>query len=203
MSEIEKQKIAGIVLAAGASRRMGTPKLLLPWQGKPIVQHVVQTALEAGLAPVLVVAGEHESEIFAALRGLDVSFVSNPDWSAGQSTSITIGVRALQNIEDDSLRAAIFLLGDQPRVPAALVHAIIAAYERTGEKIIAPSVHGKRANPVLFDRSLFPALLELCGDAGARQLFNSHPPFLVAWEDERILLDVDTPADYQQLLSNS
>jgi len=191
--------VAGIILAAGASIRMGKPKLLLPWQGEPLIRHVACTALAARLSPVLVVTGAYQDEIKAALQDLQVQMIHNPDWESGQSTSVRAGVRALP----DETAAAVFLLGDQPQIPEELVYALVDAYAQTQAPVVAPLIAGKRGNPVLFDRTIFLELLQLSGDAGARQVFGRYPPHFIPWDDASLLLDIDTPADYQQLAEDS
>lgn len=190
---------AGIVLAAGASSRMGQPKLLLPWRGKPLIWHAVNTALEAGLSPVIVVTGAFGEQIKSALCDLNVQWKENPDWQQGQSTSVRAGVLALPR----ETTAVIFLLGDQPHIPHELVHALVEAHAQTAAAVIAPLIAGRRANPVLFDRVVFPELLKLKGDAGARQILKQYPPQYLPWEDEKLLLDIDTAEDYQQLLDET
>lgn len=189
---------AGVILAAGAAARMGCPKLLLPWKGEALVCHVARAALTAKLAPVILVAGAWMDEIQAALAGLDVRVIHNARWESGQSSSVRAGVQALPA----HTAAAIFLLGDQPYVSPELLQALQQAYLRDRPAILAPFVAGKRSNPVLFERSLFEALCALEGDAGARSLFAQRPPAPLAWPDERLLFDVDTPEDYQRLVEN-
>lgn len=190
-----RSNIAAIILAAGGASRMGQPKLLLPWKGQPLIRHAVEVALEAGLGPVIVVTGSNVSEIAAALAGTDVQLVYNPDWSKGQSTSVKQGVNSLP----EQTRAVVFLLGDQPFVSVDLLQALVTRYLETSPKILAPFVNGKRSNPVIFDRSVFPLFQQLEGDKGARSLFEQYPPAAIPWTDERILLDIDTPEDYQNL----
>ncbi len=192
------EPIAGIILAAGASKRMGQPKLLLPWQGEPLIRHVARTAIEAGLSPVLVVTGAHGEEIQAALNDLQVQIIPNSDWEAGQSTSVRAGVGALPG----ETGAAVFFLGDQPQIPMELVHALVEAHAQTRAPIVAPSIAGQRGNPVLFDRAVFSDLMGLNGDAGGRQIFTRYPIHFVAWDNPSLLWDIDTPADYQQLVNS-
>ena len=189
--------VSGVILVAGAASRMGQPKLLLPWKGEPLVRRAANTALQAGLDPVVVVTGAYANEIRAALAGLPLGLVHNPDWQTGQSTSVKTGLAALPA----QTRAVIFLLGDQPFVTPDLLQALVKTYARTRPAILAPFVGAKRANPVLFDRSIFETLGQLQGDAGARTIFAQHPPTPMPWPDERLLLDVDTPEDYQRLLT--
>ena len=187
---------AGIVLAAGASRRMGKTKQLLEWQGKPFVRRAAETALRSGLDPVIVVTGFESGEVEGALSGLPVKTVFNPDWAAGQSTSLAAGLRSLP----EETGSAVFLLADQPQVTAEVIRMLVEAHAHSLAEVMAPGIGGKRANPVLFDRAVFPALTAVSGDVGGRGIFTRHPVTLLKWEDERLLMDVDTPEDYERLL---
>jgi molybdenum cofactor cytidylyltransferase len=187
---------AGILLAAGGSTRLGRPKQLLNWRGQPLVRTVAATALAAGLSPVVIVAGAEAEGVVRALEGLPVQIVHNADWEAGQSSSVRTGVEALP----PETGAAVFLLADQPQIPASLVGALVERHATTLSPLVAPLTGGRRANPVLFDRRTFPDLLALTGDVGGRSLFARYPVEWVTWHDESILLDVDTQSDYQHLL---
>lgn len=191
--------VAGIILAAGAASRMGQPKLLLPWKGRALIHHAAHTALAAGLDPVIVVAGARMLEIQTDLTDLPVEVIHNPAWENGQSTSVGTGIRALP----ERTTAAMFLLGDQPYVSVELIQALRQTYIQDRPTILAPFVGGKRSNPVLFDGSIFEALCALQGDAGARSIFAQYPPSPLAWQDDRLLFDIDTPEDYQRLLKDS
>jgi molybdenum cofactor cytidylyltransferase len=188
--------VAAVILAAGAASRMGQPKLLLPWKGEALIRHAARTALQAGLDPVVVVTGAASVDMQTALSGLELKLVFNPDWQAGQSTSVRIGIQSLPA----QARAVIFLLGDQPFVSVELLKGLVRAYLETQPLILAPFVAEKRANPVLFDRAVFGEMQALQGDAGARTIFSQHPPTPFPWPDERLLFDVDTPEDYQRLV---
>lgn len=191
------EPVAGIVLAAGGASRFGKAKQLLTLDGEALVHRSARAALEAGLSPVIVVTGAYAEEIRLALADLPVVFVHNLDWSVGQSTSLQAGLSALPG----EIGSAVFLLADQPEVPIQLLQSLVKAHARTLAAIAAPRVAGKRANPVLLDRVTFPALQELRGDTGARPLFSDpdrYPVAWVDWDDPALLLDVDTPEDFQR-----
>ncbi len=187
---------AGILLAAGESSRFGAPKQLLDWKGKPFVRQVAETALRAGLDPVIVVTGSHAAEVESALSGLPVKIIYNPNYPQGQSTSIHAGLTALAG----KAGSAVFLLADQPQIPAEVIRALIESHGQAMHTILAPLVQeNRRANPVLFDRSAFPDLMNLKGDVGGREIFSKHRVEYLPWHDEILLLDVDQPQDYQTL----
>ena len=192
------ERVAGIILAAGGSTRMGTPKQLLDWQGQPLVCHAVQTAISAGLEPVVLVIGAHGAAVRQALGDLaagDLQVIDNPDWTAGQSTSVTAGLRVLPATSG----AAVFLLCDQPNITPGLVRALIDRHAETLAPIIAPLVDDRRGNPVLFDRRTYPDLAALTGDTGGRALFARYPVNWLPWHDRSALADIDTLDDYRRL----
>ncbi len=213
------EPVAGIILAAGEARRFGQPKQLLDYRGQPFVHAVAQTALKAGLAPVIVVTGANAEPVEAALKDLPVQIIRNVDWQSGQSSSIRAGLIALtpgpSPIKGDGCGAAIFLLADQPQVTPTVLRALVERHSLDLSPIVAPQVQGQRANPVLFDRVTFPDLLALPalpqghrddvaassggGDVGGRAIFSKHPVAYLPWLDALLLLDVDTPDDYQKL----
>jgi molybdenum cofactor cytidylyltransferase len=189
------EKAGGIILAAGGARRMGQPKLLLPWRGEPIIRHTARHALEAGLSPLVVVTGSNGERVEQALDGLPVQFIHNPDWQMGQSTSVKCGLAALPA----DCGSVAFLLGDQPQIPAHLVRALVEKHSRSLAPLTCPLVGEQRGNPVLFDRSTFADFATLTGDAGARQIINRYPVDYLPWHDQSLLWDVDTPEDYARL----
>ncbi len=164
--------IASIVLAAGRSTRMGEAnKLLADVGGKPMVRHVVEAALASQARPVLVVTGHQADDVRAALAGLDVAFVTNPDYATGLSSSLKAGIRALSKEVD----GALVLLGDMPRIEAAHLDAMIAAFaSEAGAAIVVPMHEGQRGNPVLWPADCSPRCWQLEGDVGARSLMAKH-----------------------------
>ncbi|MDO9129335.1 MAG: selenium cofactor biosynthesis protein YqeC [Anaerolineales bacterium] len=209
------EPVAGIILAAGEAKRFGQPKQLLDWHGQPFVRVVAQTALAAGLSPLVVVTGAKAELVEAAVKDLPVIIVRNEAWQAGQSSSIRAGVRALtptplcppiselrnggmKGGQGETCGAAIFLLADQPQVTPAVLRALVERHAQDLAPILAPLVQGQRANPVLFDRVTFPDLLALSGDVGGRAIFSKHPVTYLPWLDASLLLDIDTPEEYQK-----
>jgi len=187
-------RVAGIVLAAGESSRLGVPKQLIPWRGHPLVWHAAQAARQAGLSPVVVVIGAWGDQVRMALEGEPVTLLENPVWQAGQSTSVRLG---LAEVEAQA-EAAAFLLSDTPLVTGDLIRQLLHTHRQTLAPLVAPRAGGRRANPVLFDRRTFADLRELEGDQGGRALFERYEPAWVDW-DESVLLDLDTTEDLQRL----
>lgn len=195
------KRIPGVLLAAGASTRFGECKQLLDWEGKPLVVHAADTALEAPLEPVIVVLGCQAEKIRAALQSQPVQTVMNWRWQEGMSTSVQTGLAALPPEAD----GAVFLQCDQPLLTPELLQAVVARFEETDAPIVHPTYRGQRSTPVLFARRLFPELAAVTGDEGGRGLIARHADDVATVEvdDPDLLADVDTPEDYEQLLEVS
>jgi molybdenum cofactor cytidylyltransferase len=190
-------RIAAVVLAAGRASRMGSNKLVADLDGEPIVRRTVRAVLGSRARPVVVVTGHEADAVRGALAGLDVSFVHNPDFSDGMSTSLRAGVAAVGTVD-----GALICLGDMPRLAPAHLDAVIDAYRAGGpEEIVVPTCDRKRGNPVLWPGRYFAEIAALSGDVGARALLERHADHvrLVAIDDPAILVDVDTPAALAEL----
>ncbi|MCJ7624002.1 MAG: nucleotidyltransferase family protein, partial [Anaerolineaceae bacterium] len=175
-------EVAGIILAAGGATRYQQPKILLPWiENQSIIRHIGARAVASRLSNVIVVLGANIEPVVEQLSDLPIKFIINHNWSSGQSSSIRVGLQAI----NQTVSACIFLLADQPFISTTLVNGLIDKYMETNNKIIMPMVGTRRANPVLFDRSLFEELSSLDGDIGGRSLFAKYPPTLMAWDDPR------------------
>jgi molybdenum cofactor cytidylyltransferase len=196
-SSRQRSSVGGILLAAGSSSRLGQPKQLLTFHGVPLIRHVAEQALASRLASLTVVVGHRAADVRAALSDLAVDVVENPSYAQGQSTSLRVG---LLNFPRDHT-AALILLVDQPFVDATLIDRLIGLYEESGAMIVAPQVAGRRGNPVVFDRALFPELLTVVGDTGARDVISRHRDRLATLElpDDQAFQDVDTWEDYQKI----
>jgi molybdenum cofactor cytidylyltransferase len=188
-----ENRVAAVVLAAGQASRFGAPKQLALWQSKSLLAHVVDAALASRAARVIVVLGAHADACREALAGRPVEIIFNPDWAAGQSTSVKAGLAALPG----HISAALFPLADQPFVTAADIDAVISTYQRTLAPIVWPEYEGQRGNPVLFDRRLFPEMMQVTGDTGARPVLQAHRAEAerVVVANAGVLRDVDTPGD--------
>ncbi len=189
------ERMAAVVLAAGESRRFGSPKQLLPWGETTLLEHVVDVALGSSVDKTIVVLGHRPEEIGGPLHDRPVELVINEEWEGGLSSSVRAGLQALPA----SYEACLFLLADQPNVTPALIDKLLNSYRRTLAPIVAPTHVGRRGNPVLFARSLFPELLEMEGDQGGRGVILQHQGKmeLVEVDEEDIFLDIDTIDDYQ------
>lgn len=189
--------VSGIVLAAGRSSRMGQPKQLLQLGGEPLLRHVVRSARTSCLTEVIVVLGHEAETIARAIGDLGQKITVNASYDRGQSTSMQAGLAAVNPCAD----AAMFLLGDQPGVTAAVIDALIEAYERTKAPIVQPKYGGVFGNPVVFGRELFADLHDVTGDTGGRDIIraNQERRHVVRFAIEAPPPDVDTPEAYAAL----
>jgi molybdenum cofactor cytidylyltransferase len=193
LSEKPTSKIAGLVLAAGASRRAGpVNKLLIDIDGRGMVAVTTATTLAAGLDPVLVVTGFEAAAVAAAVANLDVRCIHNPQHQEGMAGAIRHGVAAL----GADVAAVLICLGDMPWVKPATLIALVDAFDAAaGREICRPVMSGKSGNPVLFGRRFFPALGGLQGDRGAKAVIDEHSQVVVnvAVDDAGIFKDLDVP----------
>jgi molybdenum cofactor cytidylyltransferase len=187
------QRVAAVVLAAGRSTRMGGPnKLLAEIGGRPLVRIATEEALASRAKPVIVVTGHQRDRVEAALAGLPVRFVHNPDFAQGLGTSVRTGIAAVPP-EDDG---AVVCLGDMPQVDAALIDRLIAAFDpERGALAVIPTIDGRRGNPVLWSRRFFAELMAIEGDIGARNLIARYNEAVaeVPVTGKAALVDIDTP----------
>lgn len=186
-------RIGAVVLAAGRSRRMGADnKLLAEIDGKAMVARVVDAALASRARPVVVVTGHQARAVRAALADAPITFVHNPDFAEGLSTSLRSGLAALPV----GLDGAVICLGDMPWIAAALIDRLIEAFDPTeGRAICVPTHSGRRGNPVLWAACYFDGMRRISGDTGARRLIEDHAEAVceIPGDDDSVLRDVDVP----------
>jgi CTP:molybdopterin cytidylyltransferase MocA len=196
--------IGAVVLAAGASSRMGRPKAALPLgdRGETVLSRGVSSLLAAGVPRVVVVAGAHPEAVRLALRAPDprVGVVDNPEWRAGQLSSLLCGLAALDRPE---LEAVLMTLVDVPLVVPDTIRRLVRRWRETVAPIVRPARGEEHGHPVLFDRCLFEELRAADPAQGAKPVVRAHAHELlnVPVSDEGAFLDLDTPADYERALA--
>jgi molybdenum cofactor cytidylyltransferase len=198
MRRVTELRTAAVILAAGASSRMGRNKMLLDVHGVPMVRRAVLVAIEAGASPVVIVVGNDAAQVREALAGLDCTFTENADFTGPTSTSLHAGLRVL----DESVDATFVLLADMVRVSAEMLRALITSMSDSDAPLAVSRYHDVLAPPLLFRRVLWPELLawhgEGCGKAVVKA--HQHDALMHDWPVES-LRDVDTPEDYRDLVT--
>lgn len=192
--------VGAVILAAGSSSRMGSPKQILQFRGESLLRRAALAALGAGCFPVIVVTGANAELSRRELDGLDVREALNPHWETGMASSIRAGLEGLLGAAPDSA-AAVFLLCDQPHLTAGVISGLAAAHRVTRRPVIASTYGGSFGVPALFSRSLFPELARLEGGAGAKQVikrYASEAHFVPFRGGE---VDVDTRDDFSRLIA--
>jgi molybdenum cofactor cytidylyltransferase len=190
------RRVSAVVLAAGASKRFGRPKQLLPIAGTTMIEHVLNVLRASSVDEVVVVLGHSAAQVAGRIPP-GCRTVLNEDWEAGVSWSIRAGLEAI----DDKAEAALFVLADQPHINSEAIERILQAYYGSIKSIVVPAYRGQSGAPVLFDRSLFSALKALRGDVGGRQIIArfADQVLTVEMQSSDMFIDIDTPSDYEEL----
>lgn len=191
-------RCGAVILAAGASVRMGSPKQLLTLDGQPLLVRAVEAALAAPVWPVVVVLGAHAEQIKPLLAKHPVLIAENPAWSEGMASSLRVGIGMLQQFSR-RLEAAVVLLCDQPGLTGETIGRLIEAPRGAGCSIVAARYAGRVGAPALFLRSHFAELTALTGEAGARDLLKADPARVIAVDLPELAMDLDTPEDVATL----
>lgn len=193
--------VAGIILAAGRSLRMGKKnKLLLPFRGKAILQHVIDAAQKSSLSPLILVIGSDSDAIRSQIESGAAVVIENKGFSRGYGSSLQVGLKAL----NAPCVGAMFLLGDQPLVTAATIEKLIAAFQKEPERWVAPSWNGQRGNPVITPAAWFDRIFALKGDTGPRTHLKDPAAKLklVEVDDRGVVFDIDSPEEYECLIGS-
>src|SRR6266403_1719996 len=187
-----------VILAAGASTRMGRPKQLLLYRGQTLIRWVVESALASVCRPIVVVIGAHAELLKKELLHLPVLVADNGEWQKGMSSSIRIGIETLITCGEE-MEGAVIMLCDQPFVTAGVVNALVEARRKTGKMIVASAYGEARGVPAFFSRQFFPEITALKANDGARQVIANHPDDVATISFAEGAIDVDTPRDYELL----
>ena len=192
------QHTAIVILAAGTSSRLGSPKQLLEYNGKTLLQHAIDTALATGCPKVMVVLGARADMLKLELANQPIEILENKNWQEGMTSSIRY---ALQNITIAGFQpeSIIFMVCDQPYVTSSLLMSLVEKSVETGLPIIASGYDDKAGTPALFHKSMFPQLMDLKGDKGARALLAAQPEKVAIVPFPKGVTDIDTVADYKLL----
>ncbi|MFQ6070076.1 MAG: NTP transferase domain-containing protein [Candidatus Aminicenantales bacterium] len=190
--------IWALVLAAGESKRMGKPKLLLPFREKTVIESVVESVLESEAAHTLVVLGSGWKRIKEKISHYPIKTAVNKNFKQGMLSSVQFGFSSIP----ENTEAVVVLLGDQPAIPPAVINTLIHAYHSSGKGIIIPVYKNERGHPVLIDFKYRKKLKSLHPDVGLRGLVYNHPrdTLEVAVDTPIILRDIDTLKDYKKAL---
>lgn len=189
-----------VVLAAGESRRMGEPKLLLPFGEKTMIESILDNLLRSKAGKILVVVGSHRKEILKKIGDRPVETAINRRYREGMLSSIQAGFKTLPR----DIPAALVCLGDQPFIPFSVSNALIEAYEGTQKGIILPVYKRRRGHPILIDTKYRQEIMDLSPETGLKTLVHNHPEDIleIAVEAPQILKDIDYPEDYESQLAN-
>jgi molybdenum cofactor cytidylyltransferase len=191
-----EKKVAILLLAAGPSKRLGTPKQLLPYRNRSLLRYITEISVASKACRTCIVLGAETSRLEKEIADLPVESVHNPEWKEGIGSSIRSGIATMSGVVD----AILIMLCDQPLVSVELLDEIIGAYRSSGKAIVACEYEGHLGVPALFDRSLFPELAGLGGDKGAKQIIAAHSAeaYRIAFPEGAV--DIDTIKDYQSLV---
>lgn len=192
---IAESPIAALILAAGASTRMGTPKQLLQFRGQTFIRRTVQTAAAAGLGPIVVVVGAHADRVTEEIRHLNVKVLHNQEWEKGMGSSIRCGMQVIPS----ETSAVVILLCDQPLLTDQHLRSLVQNYRSNGAPIVASEYNGTVGVPALFSRSCFNRLARIPNNKGGKSLIEELGTTVRCVPFPEGALDVDKPSDYDAL----
>lgn len=199
MATHNSPKAAGIILAAGMATRLGQNKQLVTIDGRHAIERVVDAASRSSLDRLILVLGFEAQKTLRAIQNrieqYEISVIVNPHYADGMSSSVKAGLKAAVDYE-----AAMFLLGDQPLLEAKCIDTLLHSFWQSEALIVAPTCQGKRRNPVVFAKALYPEILEVSGDQGAREIIRRYQEqtALIEFDEPRWFLDIDSKADLER-----
>ena len=188
-------QITAILLAAGGSSRLGHPKQLVLFKNELLINFILEQINLGGLSEIRIVLGSHFSEIKEHIKDKRLEVIQNPNWEKGISSSIKCGLNNLK----PGTEAVIFFIVDQPFLKPELISEILQKFNTSKANIIAACVSGQIVHPVLYRKEVFAKLLELKGDIGGKAIFENELVETINWEDERLLLDIDSVEDLEKI----
>jgi molybdenum cofactor cytidylyltransferase len=199
MTKTGIEHCAIIILAAGASTRLGQPKQLLSYRGKTLLRHAVDQALGSVCEQVVVVTGAEGNRMKNELKNLSVRIAENPDWEEGMASSIRCGVETILRA-DQAIDGLILMLCDQPFIETSLLNRLLVKQKETGKPIVASHYGNRSGTPALFHKSFFPELMNMKGDRGAGNLIIDNAEKTATVEFPDGIKDIDTLEDYESLV---
>ncbi|MBI2348924.1 MAG: nucleotidyltransferase family protein [Deltaproteobacteria bacterium] len=195
--------IVAVVLSAGESSRMGSPKALLPISGIPFIEEIVRALKGTKVDDIIIVVGHHAAEIQGQIAHLPITVVVNEDYKRGQLSSLVAAIRSLQSRTDSKKVDGLLVhLVDHPFISPPLVDEMIERFYQSKKLIVVPRYRGRRGHPVLFSRALFSELLSTPVDQGAKAVVHAHwdDTLEIETEYEGVTIDIDTPEEYRRYL---
>jgi molybdenum cofactor cytidylyltransferase len=194
--------LAAVILSGGESRRMGSPKALVPYQGKTFIEHLLKVTRHGRIGVTRIVVGAHAGEIQERLSSWAAQIVVNADWAKGQLSSIHA---AIGSLPEDLTEGMILCPVDHPIISAELVAKLIAEFDSSGKAIVLPAYRGRRGHPVIFRASLYQELLGASAEVGARQVVWAHALDVgeVPTEEQGVILNINDPATLDDALGRA
>ena len=199
---MDETNVGIIILAAGASTRLGEPKQLLTFQNKTLISRAVETSINSKCVNTAVILGANVETIKKEIEDFPINICTNENWKTGMASSIKCGLDLLLS-EQKKLNAVLILLCDQPFIESKHINQLLKTFEQTNKDIVATEYKNTIGVPALFSSKLFDKLLKLEGDKGARQIIKTNPDLLQTIPIPEAEFDIDTVEDYQKLINST
>jgi len=199
---VKSKNIATLIMAAGSSSRMGTPKQLLSWRNTTLIENAIINVLQLKISKPIVVLGANSEQITPKIETYPIKIIHNPNWNSGLGNSIAFGVNYIQN--NYKVDGVLIILADQPLIDTSYLKGMIISYEAGKNQSIATQYHnGKLGVPALFDKYYFEELSAIDGDKGAKSILEKYSDQVITTQFETNIFDVDTKEDYKKLKSHN